>query len=60
MPKGGGLGHFQLKIYVADFGSFKQGFLIIKLQVISGFRIYFFDNCIEKNQNKTHFEEDGS
>ena len=46
--KGGGLGHFQLKIYVADFGSFKQGFLIIKLQLISGFMICFFDNCIEK------------
>ena len=21
------------------------------------FRIWFFNNCIEKNQNKTHFEE---
>ena len=25
--------------------------------VISGFRVCFFNNCIEKNQNKTHFEE---
>ena len=23
--------------------------------VISGFKVCFFDNCIEKNQNKTHF-----
>ena len=26
-------------------------------RVISGFRVCFFNNCIEKNQNKTHFEE---
>ena len=26
VPKGGG-GHFQSKIYVADFGNFKQGIL---------------------------------
>ena len=25
--------------------------------VISGFRVCFFNYCIEKNQNKTHFEE---
>ena len=24
---------------------------------MSGFRVCFFNNCIEKNQNKTHFEE---
>ena len=28
--------------------------------VISGFRVCFFNNCIEKNQNKTHFEEGSS
>ena len=56
--KGGGV-IFNPKIYVADFGNFKRGFLIMKLKkiVISGFRVYFFNNCIEKNQNKTHFEE---
>ena len=42
---------FNPKIYAADFGNFKQGFLIIKLQVISGFRICFSDNCSENNQN---------
>ena len=29
-------------------------------RVISGFRVCFFNNCIEKNQNKTHFEEGSS
>ena len=36
---------FNPKIYVADFGNFKQGFLSIKLikrRVISGFRVCFF------------------
>ena len=35
------------KIYIADFGNFKQGFLsmkLIKRRVISGFRVYFFNN----------------
>ena len=50
---------FNPRIFVADLGNFKQGFLIMKLIqiVISGFRVCFFNNCIEKNQNKTHFEE---
>ena len=26
-------------------------------RVNSGFRVCLFNNCIEKNQNKTHFEE---
>ena len=26
-------------------------------RVIAGFRVCFFNNCIENNQNKTHFEE---
>ena len=55
--KGGKGVIFNPKIVVADFGNFKQGFLIIKLQVISVFMICFFDNCIEKNQNMTHHEE---
>ena len=44
------------KIYVADFWNFKQGFLIMKLTQNSNFRVQgmFFNNCIEKNQNKTH------
>ena len=51
--KGGGGGIiFNPKIYVADFGNFKQGFLSIKLikrRVISGFRVCFFNNCIDIN-----------
>ena len=46
-----GGGHFQSKIYVPDFGNFKQGFLsmkLIKRRVISGFRA-FFNNCIDIN-----------
>ena len=41
---GGGGGIFNPKIYVADFGNFKQGFLsmkLIKRRVISGFRVCF-------------------
>ena len=58
VPKGGGI--FNPKIYVADFGNFKQGFLSMKLILKSNFRVQgmlLFNNCIEKNQNKTHFEE---
>ena len=39
-----------------DFGNLKQGFLIMKLIQISNFRVpdtFFFNNCLEKNQNKT-------
>ena len=42
--KGGGAVIFNPKIYVADFGNFKHGFLsiiLIKI-VISGFTICFF------------------
>ena len=51
---------FNPKIYIADFGNFKEGFLIMKLIQNSNFWVQgmFFNNCIEKNQNKTHFEED--
>ena len=40
------------KIYVVDFGNFKQGFLsmkLIKRRVSSGFRVCFFNNCIDIN-----------
>ena len=56
--KGGTEVIFNPKIYVADFGNVKQGFLIMKLIQNDNFRVQdiFFNNCIEKNQNKTHFE----
>ena len=54
--KGGGV-IFNPKIYIADFGNVKQAFLSMKLIQKSNFRVCFFNNCIEKNQNKTHFEE---
>ena len=40
------------KIYIADFGNFKQGLLgmeLIKRRVTSGFRVCFFNNCIDIN-----------
>ena len=50
------------KIYVADFGNLEQDFLSMKLIQKSYFRVQgmFFNNCIEKNQNKTQFEEGSS
>ena len=38
--RGGGV-IFNPKIYVADFGNFKQGFLIVKLVQNSNFRVHF-------------------
>ena len=38
-PKGGGGVIFNPKIYVADFGNFKQGFLTMKLIQKSIFRV---------------------
>ena len=54
-----------MKIHIADFGNFKQGFLSMKLIQKNNFRVQdmffvFFNNCIEKNQNKTYFEEGSS
>ena len=56
VPKGGrweGGGFiFNPKIYIANFGNFKQGFLstkLIKRGVISGFRVCFLNNCININ-----------
>ena len=37
VPKGGGI--FNPKIYVADFGNFKQGFLSMKLIQKSKFKV---------------------
>ena len=55
---GGGV-IFNPKIYVGNFGNFKQGFLSMKLIQYSNFRVQdmFFNNCIGKNKNETHFEE---
>ena len=50
--KGGGGVIFNPKNYVADFGNLKQGFLsmkLIKRRVNSGFRVCFFNNCIDIN-----------
>merc|ERR1712012_714431 len=59
--RGGGV-IFNPKKYIADFGIFNQGFLFMKLIQNSNFRVQgmFFNDCIEKNQNKTHFEEGSS
>ena len=43
--RGGGAVIYNPKIYIADFGDFKQVFLsmkLIKRRVISGFRVCFF------------------
>ena len=51
VPKGGGR-ISNPKIYIADFGNFKQGLLgmeLIKRRVTSGFRVCFFNNCIDIN-----------
>ena len=54
--KGGGAVIFNQKIFAADIGNFEQGFLFTKLTQNSNFRVQGMF-CIEKNQNKTHFEE---
>ena len=49
--EGGGGVIFNPKTCIADFGNFQQGFLsmkLIKRRVISGFRVCFYNNCIEK------------
>ena len=45
---------FNPKIYIADFGNFKQGFLIMKMIQNSNFRVQgmFFNNCIRKIKTK--------
>ena len=50
--KGGGGVIFNPRIYIADFGNFKQGFLSVKLikrRIILGFRVCFFNNCNDIN-----------
>ena len=52
LSTGGGGVIFNSKIYIADFGNFKQGLLgmeLIKRRVTSGFRVCFFNNCIDIN-----------
>ena len=56
----GGGGHFQSKNLCCKIWTFKQGYLTMKLIQRGLFRLCFFNNCIDKNQNKTHFEEDTS
>ena len=58
----GGEVPFNPKTDVADYGNFKEGFCSMKLIQKSNFRVQdmFFNNCIEKNQNKTNFEEGSS
>ena len=60
-PKGGGGVIFNPKIYVADFGNFKQGLLSMKLiqGEISGFRVCFFA-IIELRKIKTRQTLKGS
>ena len=54
IEKRGG-GHFQSKNLCCRFWKFLTGLL-------SNFRVQsmFFNNCVENNQNKTHFEEGSS
>ena len=52
-------GNEQQEYSVADFGTLNRALWAGNLYVIviSGFRVCFVNNCIEKNQNKTYFEE---
>ena len=48
---------FNPKIYIADFGNFKQGFLSMKLitrRVISGFRVCFFKDLVAGSLPNDH------
>ena len=59
---GGSMGLFQSKHLYCIFETLNRAFWAGNWfkRVISGFRVSFFNNCIEKNQNKTHFEEGSS
>ena len=50
---------FNPKSEVPDYGNFKESFCSMKLIQKSNFRVQgmFFNNLIEENQNKIHFEE---
>ena len=56
--EGGGV-IFNQKIYVADFGNFKQGFLSMKLTQKSNFRVQgmFFNNRIEKIKTRHNLKK---
>ena len=59
----GGRGSFSIQRYMLQIlGTLNRAFWAGNWykRVISGFRVCFFNNCIEKNQNKTHFEEGSS
>ena len=62
LPKGRGGVIYNPKIYVAYFWTLNGAFWALNWykRVISVFRVCFFNNCIEKNQNKSHFEEGAS
>ena len=57
-PKVGGSFSIQ-KFILHILGAFNSAFWAWNWfkRVISGFRVSFFNNCIEKNQNQTHFGE---
>ena len=62
VPRGavGGGGGFSIqKIMLQILGTLNRAFWAWNWykRVISGFRVCFFNNCFQKNQNKTHFEE---
>ena len=59
VPKGGGASFSIQKIMLQILGTLNRAFWVWNWykRVISGFSVcFFFNNCIEKNQNKTHFE----
>ena len=59
VPKGGCGGHFQSKSLCCRFWELWTELFEheIDTKVNSGFRVCFFNSCIEKYQNKTHFEK---
>ena len=60
VPKGGGGGSFSIQKFMLQIlGTINKAFWAWNWykRVISGLRVCFFNNFIEKNQNKTHFEK---
>ena len=63
VPKREGGGSFLIQKFILQiFGTLSRAFWARNWfkRVISGFRVCCFNNCIEKNQNQTHFEKDTS
>ena len=60
VPRGGSFSIQQIILQI--LGTFNRAFWSWNWYkiVISGFRVCFFNNCIEKNQNKTNIEEGSS